>query len=124
MNLFDHLVEKRIAEAGASGAFDDLPGTGKPLVLDDDLLVPEPVRVAYRVLRNAGMVPPEIDQRRELAQLRQDVAGLPAGEPRARALRKLQLLALSLAETGGGPRRALSEPQYFAKVLARLGAGA
>ena len=42
--------------AGA-GAFDDLPGAGKPLDLDDDRLVPEDVRIAYRILRNAGFVP-------------------------------------------------------------------
>ncbi len=28
-----------------------------------------------------------------------------------------------MAESGGGPRRATSEPRYFAQIMARLGAG-
>ncbi|PFW66835.1 hypothetical protein COL27_29310, partial [Bacillus sp. AFS075960] len=46
MRLLDALVEQRIAAAAARGEFDDLPGTGAPQALDDDLLVPEEVRVA------------------------------------------------------------------------------
>jgi len=40
------------------GDFDGLPGAGRPLVLDDDPLVPEDLRLAYRILKNAGFVPP------------------------------------------------------------------
>ena len=60
----------RIAEAMAEGAFDDLPGAGKPLALDDDTLVPEDLRVAYRILKNAGFLPPEVESRRETRRRR------------------------------------------------------
>ncbi|MBV8032634.1 MAG: DUF1992 domain-containing protein [Betaproteobacteria bacterium] len=56
----DFLAERKIAEAVSSGEFDDLPGRGKPLELDDDPLVPEDLRMAYRILRNAGYVPQEV----------------------------------------------------------------
>lgn len=59
MRLLDALVEQRIAAAAARGEFDDLPGAGAPLTLDDDALVPEEVRVANRILKNAGFVPPQ-----------------------------------------------------------------
>ncbi len=59
MRLLDALVEQRIAAAAARGEFDDLPGAGAPLSLDDDALVPEEVRVANRILKNAGFVPPQ-----------------------------------------------------------------
>jgi hypothetical protein len=59
MMLIDVLAEERIQNALRDGAFDDLPGTGEPLTLDDDSAVPEALRVAYRVLRNAGCLPPE-----------------------------------------------------------------
>lgn len=45
---FDDLIERRIEEARRQGAFDDLPGSGRPLELDDDRLVPEELRVAWR----------------------------------------------------------------------------
>jgi hypothetical protein len=54
MLLFELLAEQKIAEAVSRGEFDDLPGAGKPLELDDDALVPEDMRLACRILRNAG----------------------------------------------------------------------
>jgi hypothetical protein len=93
MSAWDLLVEAKIAEAQKAGAFDDLPGAGKPLDLADDRLVPEDVRVAYRILKNAGYVPEELIQRREAADLRKLVASIASDDPeRRRALAKLALL--------------------------------
>jgi hypothetical protein len=61
MWVFATLVEERIRQAQARGAFDDLPGAGRPLALDDDPLVPEELRVAWRLLRGAGLVGPGTD---------------------------------------------------------------
>jgi len=60
--MFDSIAEKKIAEAMERGEFDDLPGAGRPLELDDDANVPEDLRVAYRILKNAGFVPPEVER--------------------------------------------------------------
>ena len=68
MGLLDLLADQKIAAALEAGEFDDLPGQGRPLDLDDDALVPEDVRVAYRILKNAGFVPPELDSRREAVE--------------------------------------------------------
>ncbi|MGB2817615.1 MAG: DnaJ family domain-containing protein [Burkholderiaceae bacterium] len=54
------LLEKRIAEAAAKGELSGLPGEGRPLDLDDDAMVPPELRVAYRIVRNAGLLPPEL----------------------------------------------------------------
>ncbi len=66
---FHKVVEERIAEAQRDGLFDNLPGKGKPLALEDGAWVPEDLRVAYRVLKNAHLLPPEAELRRELYQL-------------------------------------------------------
>jgi hypothetical protein len=58
--MLDFIAEQRIAEAIANGELDDLPGAGKALELDDDALVPEELRVAHRILKNAGIAPPEV----------------------------------------------------------------
>ena len=51
-----YLAERKIAAAIERGEFDDLPGAGQPLDLDDlDPLMPEELRMAYRILKNAGM---------------------------------------------------------------------
>jgi hypothetical protein len=61
MFVLDFLAEQKIAEAVSRGELDGLPGAGRPLDLDDDALVPEDLRVAYRILRNAGFVPREVE---------------------------------------------------------------
>lgn len=72
--MLDFLVEQKLLEAVSRGELDNLPGAGRPLDLEDDPLVPEDLRVAYRILKNAGCVPPEVTARskaaRKLALLR------------------------------------------------------
>ncbi len=63
---FESILEERIKAAEAAGMFDNLPGAGKPLALDDDSLVPEDQRVGYRMLKNAGFGPPWLEQRRQI----------------------------------------------------------
>jgi hypothetical protein len=53
----DDLIEQRIAQARRQGQFDALPGAGRPLDLSEPPLVPQELRVANRILLNAGLVP-------------------------------------------------------------------
>ncbi|WP_409308633.1 DUF1992 domain-containing protein [Pectobacterium sp. B1J-3] len=69
MWLIDELVERHIAQAQKEGVFDNLPGTGCPLDLDDDSTVPSELRVAYRLLKNAGCLPVELQERKEALEL-------------------------------------------------------
>ena len=64
MLALEWIAERRIAEAVSQGELDDLPGTGKPLALDDDALVPGELRMAHRILKNAGLVPREVGEAR------------------------------------------------------------
>jgi len=64
MFALEWIAERRIAEAVSQGAFDRLPGAGRPLELDDDALVPEELRIAHRILKNAGFVPREVEEDR------------------------------------------------------------
>lgn len=106
LSVLNNLVESRIKAAEDSGEFDNLPGTGKPLVLDDDPLIPEAVRVAHRILKNAGFVPPEVDKLRELAGLRSllkgadDALSAMSREDQLRARRRLAALSVALHQRG------------------------
>ena len=68
---FYETIEALIKEAQARGEFDDLPGQGKPINLTDYFNTPEDVRVAQAVLKNAGMVPVEIELLQEMAALKE-----------------------------------------------------
>jgi Domain of unknown function (DUF1992) len=77
------LAESKIQAAMARGEFDDLPGRGKPLPLGDLAGVPEDLRMGFKLLRNAGCLPPELEARKELTRLGALVAS--AGDPEERA---------------------------------------
>ncbi len=115
----DMLAERRIAEALARGELDVLPGAGLPLALDDDPLIPEEMRVAYRILKNAGYVPPEVEALRELRELERLVDDSPDGETRRQALRKLDLIRARLepVRSRAGSRALL---EYRHSILLRL----
>ena len=49
--MLEFIAERRIAEAIANGDLENLPGEGRPLALDDDSVVPEELRLAYRIPR-------------------------------------------------------------------------
>ena len=68
-SVIQSIAERRIEESMARGDFDDLPGRGRPLELEDDSHVPPELRMAYKVLRNAGCVPPELAERKEISNL-------------------------------------------------------
>jgi len=59
-------IEGHIRRAIASGQFDDLPGNGKPLNLDDDLWVDSDWRLAHHLLKSAGYTLPWIEMLKEI----------------------------------------------------------
>lgn len=69
MNGFHRIVEEKILEAQRAGAFDNLPGKGKPLELEDQTFVPEELRIAYHILKNAHVLPPEAKLLKEIHTL-------------------------------------------------------
>ncbi len=97
----DRIAEERIREAIERGELDDLPGAGRPLALDDDSGVPEELRVAYRVLKNAGMAPEEVGLRCGIRSLEASIEELTDGDERAAAYRRLVCLRTRLEARGG-----------------------
>jgi hypothetical protein len=73
MSRWDSLIEERMREAAASGTFDNLPGAGRPQDLTDDLLVPEDMRLAHRILKNSGYALPWMERRKDLERERERI---------------------------------------------------
>jgi hypothetical protein len=120
MNWLDAVVEHRIEQAIAEGALDDLPGVGKPLALDDDSAVPEELRAAYRLLRNSGHVPPEVEALREIADLGALLGSIDDESARRRTAARLALLQTTLERRG--TTAAIDSP-YAAAIAARIAGG-
>ena len=101
MWLIDQLAEQHILSALENGELSDLPGKGKPLVLDDDSQVPAELRTAYRLLKNSGFLPPELESRREALALVDLLQQLDPDDQRAAEYQKqLRVLELKLRQSG------------------------
>ena len=61
VGFIERLAEQRILAAQRNGEFDDLAGKGKPLALEDLSTLPEDLRMAYHVLKNTNVLPPEAE---------------------------------------------------------------
>lgn len=83
MNL-DKIVEAIIREAQERGDFDNLPGKGKPIDLTAYFDTPEEVRNAYAMLKNAGIVPAEIELLQDIAALKEKLAAACEENERSR----------------------------------------
>ena len=69
MGMMSWLVEQRIQESMRNGEFEDLPGHGKPLELEDLSGVPEELRMSFKIMKNSGLVPEEVSLRAECVTL-------------------------------------------------------
>jgi hypothetical protein len=119
MLALDAIAEKRIREAQERGEFDGLPGAGAPLELEDDALVPEDLRAAYRVLRNSGHIPPELEPHREIREIEQLLRMAGEGSERARLVSRVSfLVSRRAARRGHGDLRV--EEAYLEKFVQRL----
>ena len=118
LNL-DSIVEQRIREAIERGEFEQLPGAGQPLQLDDEPLIPEDLRVAYRILKNAGYAPPEVQCLRQIDDLQRFIERTPDSESRRQALARLSLLRSYLGSHAGAGRL-LDDPRYAEQLVAQF----
>lgn len=96
MICFEKIAERRIVEAIREGVFDDLPGAGKPLKLEDDSYLPEDLRIVYKILKNAGFVPPEVALQKEIATVEDVLAGMEDTRVKYCQLKKLNFLITKL----------------------------
>ncbi|MBW2107701.1 MAG: DUF1992 domain-containing protein [Deltaproteobacteria bacterium] len=122
MICFEKIAERRIREAIDNGALDDLPGAGKPLVLEDDSHVPEDLRVAYKILKNAGFVPPEISLRKEISQVEDLLANMEDTKAKYRQIKKLNYLIMKLNMMRSVPVTFDKNQRYEEKLIERFAA--
>lgn len=120
MNLLTKIAEARIREAIARGELDDLPGKGKPLPLEDLSSVPDDLRAGYLVLRNAGVLPEEMEIRKEMVSLEALVDACRDPEERTRLRKDLneRLIRYRILMERRSARA--EPPEYRGKLLDRI----
>lgn len=107
LRLLEDDIGRHLAESEKSGELRAAPSYGKPLDFGDGYeQTPAEFRMPMKVLKDAGVVPPEVEVMREIAALQAELDALGTGEnsdtdTTARSLRqriaeKRQALALRL----------------------------
>ncbi len=120
MSYFWRIAEERIKEAQRAGAFDNLPGKGKPLDLEDLSWVPEDLRIGYLVLKNAHVLPPEAQLLKDIHTI-EDLLKHVEDEGERRALAKsiqFKLIRLDMLKRRSMPLRSVRD--YSRKLVDKL----
>ena len=116
MDIFVKIAEHRIREAIDKGEFDKLEGKGKPIVFEEETWIPEDLRPAYRILKNAGCVPQELALRKEVVTLRELMQTIDDDVERLKKIRELNFKLMKLNELRKRPFNLEEFPEYEEKV--------
>jgi hypothetical protein len=119
MNFLAELAERAIREAQERGEFDALSGQGRPLPEASDPFMPETLRMAYKVLKNAGYIPKEIQDQQEIRSLIECLEQETDESRKMRQIQKVQLFITRAKMEHGGLLQEENE-KYFQKVVARV----
>ncbi|MCF8025139.1 MAG: DUF1992 domain-containing protein [Desulfobacteraceae bacterium] len=119
---FEKIVEERILAAQRKGEFNNLKGAGKPLEHEDLSRIPQELRLAYKILKNADCLPPEIEVRKEIVRTENLLEALEDESLRYRTLKKLNYLIMKFNIMRGGSAALEIPQQYEHKVVDRLSA--
>jgi len=118
---FDKIAEKKIREAMDNGEFDDLPGKGKPLQLEDDRHIPQDIRLAHKILKNADCLPPELELRKEILSIEELLDGVRDTKEKYRQIKKLNYLIMKLNMSRSSSVDLEKNQVYYEKLVEKMG---
>ncbi len=120
MDFFQRIAESRILAAIEAGEFDNLRGKGQPLKFEDESYIPPELRMAYKILKNADCLPPELELRKEIVRLQDLVANLPDEAEKLTQMRRLNFLVMKLSMIRPVSLQLQEHDLYSPKILERL----
>lgn len=121
MFALQKIIEQKIREAQMKGEFDNLPGTGKPVEIEDDRHVPEDLRMAYKILKNANCVPPEIELKKEIRRMEDMLENLSDEKEKYRQIKKINFKIMQLNMLRKTSPLLEDTEIYYRKVVEKAG---
>ncbi|WP_461210815.1 DnaJ family domain-containing protein [Desulfocurvus sp. DL9XJH121] len=120
LSIIDEVAERAIKAAQERGEFDNLQGMGRPLVLEDDSMIPEDLRMAYKVLRNSGHLPPEMQQEKDIQRALDLLENCRDEQAKLKQMQKLNLMITKLNMGRKRPIQLEKNDLYYDKVTNRV----
>src|SRR5882672_4866107 len=121
MDILAKIAEQRIREAMERGEFDNLPLHGKPIKLDDLVGVPEHLRMGYKILKNAGVLPEEMQLKKEMVSLKNLLDACYDETERQTLQQKMNEKMLRYTMMMEKQLHKPTYRQYHAKIMKKLG---
>ncbi len=118
---FEKIVEERIRQAQKKGEFDNLPGSGKPLKFEDDSYIMGELRLAYKILKNADCIPPEIELKKEINRMEDLLFKMDDTAEKYRTIKKLNFLVMKLNSLRNTSITYEIPQRYMSDVIERIG---
>ena len=115
------IAERRIARAIKDGTLKTDGWKNKPLPLDDDSFVPDDLKMAYKILKNSGYVPPEVETRKEIQRLEDLIAKSEDCHLRVKQMKKLNVLMMKLDAQRNRPSSIEHDDEYYRKIVEKIG---
>jgi hypothetical protein len=120
INAIRLIAERKISEAIRKGQLDIEEWRNRPLPVTNDSLVPEELRMAHKILKNAGYLPPEIETKKEIQQIEDLLVNCEDEYTRVKQLKKLNYLVMKLNTMKGDVVNIESQEEYFRQVVERI----
>jgi len=120
MFLLTRIAERKISQAIEDGSLDFAKWKNVPLPEDDDPQVPDDLRIAYKMLKNAGYLPPEIEAKKEIQTLEEMIARTEDEHVRLKQMKKLNVLLMKMEASRKTPTNLAAQDDYYRKVVERI----
>ena len=120
LNAIQIIAERKISEAIRDGKLKTGEWNGKPLPIEDDRFVPPDLRMAYKILKNAGYLPPEIEAKKEIQRLEELIAANEDEHVRVEQMKKLNLLVIKINTLRNRPVNRAEQADYYRKVVEKV----
>ena len=114
------IAERKIKEAIEEGLLSREEWRNRPLPPSNDSMIPDDLRIAYKMLKNAGYVPPEIEAKKEIQQLEDLIAATEDEHTRVKQIKKLNYLIMKLDAMRGDSTSLENQETYYRKVVEKL----
>lgn len=120
MDPLSFIAEQKIAQAMQERDLNSPKWKNKPLPLDDDRFVPDDLKMAYKILKNSGYLPPEIEERKEVKRLEDLIACTEDEHERLKQMKKLNVLLMKIDAQRPSPVNLAEQNDYYQKVVERI----
>ena len=114
------IAERRIEKAIREGNLDIGKCHGKPRPLEDNAFVPADLKMAYKILKNSGFLPPEIEAKKEIQKLEDLIADTEDEHQRLKQIKKLNFLKIKLNTMRNRPFNIEEHKEYQRKVVEKI----